>query len=149
MRCAYKFVRLLCKSLFLIPMEKLFLRTSPDIQFHSTAQLFTCGSRCRKMSTTLDWEIRAAHSIIAIFHSRCGIPMHSAGRNRPILYIRTFLSYLRCVTDRPTEFFSTIPIALILTLAKSHGTSTPSARMVVNRSEERRVGKECRSRWSP
>ena len=26
---------------------------------------------------------------------------------------------------------------------------TPSMQAVVNRSEERRVGKECRSRWSP
>ena len=29
------------------------------------------------------------------------------------------------------------------------GSRTPKAELTENRSEERRVGKECRSRWSP
>ena len=33
--------------------------------------------------------------------------------------------------------------------AKSRGYDTRILRKVVSRSEERRVGKECRSRWSP
>src|SRR5256885_7812109 len=31
----------------------------------------------------------------------------------------------------------------------AHGTSTPIGDVIETRSEERRVGKECRSRWSP
>ena len=36
---------------------------------------------------------------------------------------------------------------LYLALLRHHGTVQP--RSLYNRSEERRVGKECRSRWSP
>src|SRR5260221_13320869 len=34
-------------------------------------------------------------------------------------------------------------------LAKTFGVSRPTIREAIQRSEERRVGKECRSRWSP
>src|SRR2546426_7197898 len=41
------------------------------------------------------------------------------------------------------------PDAVVLAQLTDGGTQVASATLSFNRSEERRVGKECRSRWSP
>jgi len=40
-------------------------------------------------------------------------------------------------------------VATLLTAAAKHGVKLTRDELVELRSEERRVGKECRSRWSP
>ena len=54
------------------------------------------------------------------------------------------------VTLYGVDSYTGYPTALTYRLeASSVGIAVDLARLAVNRSEERRVGKECRSRWSP
>src|SRR5687768_17917260 len=41
------------------------------------------------------------------------------------------------------------PVTVQVSMTGNHRSSPPTARTAAHRSEERRVGKECRSRWSP
>ena len=60
-----------------------------------------------------------------------------------ITLVKTNISWLRPLIDKHMEELSTIFTAC------SCDTTTHGVTVIVLRSEERRVGKECRSRWSP
>ena len=69
------------------------------------------------------------------------------------------LSYADSITERGFKYtFQTSPVSslqaeqaldLVVDLAKRNKQTLRKAAIVGDRSEERRVGKECRSRWSP
>ena len=69
-----------------------------------------------------------------------------------VLIVAALAVTLRAVTIPKVEFTDTkLPNGLRVVISADH--AAPVVSMVVNRSEERRVGKECpskcRSRWSP
>ena len=55
------------------------------------------------------------------------------------------------VSDKALDLSTVIPIQFIndTAIVNGNGDITVGYRMFLLRSEERRVGKECRSRWSP
>src|SRR5260221_770935 len=52
-------------------------------------------------------------------------------------------------SSRPQAAQTYMPCSWLSTYLPVKGRSVPCLRMTSKRSEERRVGKECRSRWSP
>ena len=52
-------------------------------------------------------------------------------------------------TRKSGEPYITHPVAVAQELAEMHLDSEAICAAILHRSEERRVGKECRSRWSP
>ena len=55
----------------------------------------------------------------------------------------------RQIARDPSSVIIALVLPLILLVIFGYGINLDSTRIVAERSEERRVGKECRSRWSP
>src|SRR5690348_17881250 len=102
------------------------------IDFHHLLNLFFFffffSSRRRHTRWTGDWSSDVCSSDLSVWGSRqrCGLRMHLLGGLLPLL-------------RHP---------ALPEVLAEV-GIESRGGRLNLDRSEERRVGKECRSRWSP
>src|SRR3712207_8176985 len=71
----------------------------------------------------------------------CALPIYEKGirENPRALRLHSYLGYIRWQQGRFAEAAE----------AYSAGARVPGAPPWMSRSEERRVGKECRSRWSP
>src|SRR5947209_19117686 len=76
------------------------------------------------MNTILGWETNRGRWTIAIWLSPCGTQMCLAGRNPPILFIKTYRSYLLFAKGAPTAFFWTTLIAATLTSVRNERTHT-------------------------
>src|SRR2546421_1457037 len=74
----------------------------------------------------------------------CALPI--SGRRRPRRGRRRLRSRPTSLTRRPCRSLLDVPCA---THAVAPAREALPRRAVASRSEERRVGKECRSRWSP
>ena len=59
---------------------------------------------------------------------------------------KTVADVMKLVSENECKF---VDFRFTDTLGKEHHTSVPVSAFDLTRSEERRVGKECRSRWSP
>ena len=58
-------------------------------------------------------------------------------------------AYFKDLFDRCSRMMTSIRKLPQPVIAQAHGIATAAGCQLVARSEERRVGKECRSRWSP
>src|SRR2546423_11525066 len=64
----------------------------------------------------------------------------------PIWKFEYFLQQLLAVNQRDLSQVVAVQVEQVEQIVEDHYTQAPS---LLGRSEERRVGKECRSRWSP
>ena len=63
--------------------------------------------------------------------------------------LRAFYLFLIVETYGPASHYADTPSQTVITEGYQPGIATFYKRILSDRSEERRVGKECRSRWSP
>ena len=98
-------------------------------------------------------EIRAAAAGIRHWHPRCRTVVDIGGQDSKVIAldehgrVREFVMNDRCAAGTG-NFLAVLARALGVPLER-FGEMALESRRPVPRSEERRVGKECRSRWSP
>ena len=141
-----------CKTVFVRVEQDLFLQAWPDLGRTTVRQQLDCFGGAERLEMTTRCEC-GLFGTSGVKRSLCRVGaylvvqlmIYEAGHaERRKLLNPQIEASLRVTVRVPEE----VDFELVAAI-EHHGMSMLSGHMHVFRSEERRVGKECRSRWSP
>src|SRR3712207_9333727 len=90
-----------------------------------------------------------------LFRSRLAVGVYATSASTPLFFAQAIGRFVRARRpgETATVFLPSVPQLLSLAsemeAERNHVLGEPKQQDGFDRSEERRVGKECRSRWSP